>query len=907
MALSSVSYVGDGVTNLYSVTFPYLSKSNVKVFVEGVEDLSFTWVTSSSISLSSLAAVDALILIQRITPTAPLIDFSDGSNLTEELLDISTRQALYVVEESKDSLTGVLQLDLLTDTYDAKSKIISNVADPVSPQDVATKEWSETALSAGVAQAQASANIATTQAGIATTGANTATTQAGIATTGANTATTQAGIATTKAGEATTGANAATTQAGIATTGANTATTQAVIATAKASEALASANNATATANILDDNLGLIAKRASINPTIDSDFANQEYKLYEVPSGLSTKALTDIWTVMRSSTATIQDACGLARTVAANVPRITYDILGRASLLVEEARTNLFLHPRNFNLSSWSKTGVNVTGYKWFENGTLGYRITEDTSAATHNISQTPSFVTGNKYTFKWIVTNVVGRTFRVQTSSAFPSAQVARFDCNALTATVILGTGSASIKSIGSDLFELVFTTDASTVTTTGTALLGTELASSGSYTGDGTTSYYAIVGQLELGASATSIIPDATIFVSRASAGWRVNASGVWESVAADVERLSYNPANLNAEPVKLHEEASTNQFPYSDDFNNASWTKADTTSSAPAVYGATTATRILETATTTSHQVRYNGGIAPVVGKRYAFTVWVKVGLGRNKFRLALDPNVFPTPQEVSFDASTGEVTAINGTTGSITEVGDGVYKCSMLTIPATTVAALARRIQILNDAGDVSYTGDITKGIYLVRAQFEENNESSYIPTVATAVTRAADVTTGVQATRAGDLVSRTLGNEFNRSEGTLYVEFKASVLASSGTGVVSLSDGTLGNRIHIWLRPSTGEITGFIAKNTVVQADLRASAYTPNTLIKATLSFKQNLCIFTVNGISYTDTSAEIPPVTNLRLGDLVSAGTTYKFNGDYKKVHYYPKAITEVEAILLTS
>jgi hypothetical protein len=71
--------------------------------------------------------------------------------------------------------------------------------------------------------------IATTQAGIATSGASTATTQAGIATTGAGTATTQAGIATT-------GANTSTTQAGIATTGASTATTQAGIATAAAAK-----------------------------------------------------------------------------------------------------------------------------------------------------------------------------------------------------------------------------------------------------------------------------------------------------------------------------------------------------------------------------------------------------------------------------------------------------------------------------------------------------------------------------------------------------------------------------------------------------------------------------------------------------------------------------------------------
>jgi hypothetical protein len=102
---------------------------------------------------------------------------------------------------------------------------------------------------AGVAASEAA--TATTQAGIATTGADTATTQAGIATTGADTATTQAGIATTGADTATTQAGIATTQAGIATTKASeasasaaTATAQAGTATTKASEASASASTA---------------------------------------------------------------------------------------------------------------------------------------------------------------------------------------------------------------------------------------------------------------------------------------------------------------------------------------------------------------------------------------------------------------------------------------------------------------------------------------------------------------------------------------------------------------------------------------------------------------------------------------------------------------------------------------
>jgi hypothetical protein len=65
-----------------------------------------------------------------------------------------------------------------------------------------------------------------------------------------------------------------------------------------------------------------------------------------VPTGLSDKALADIYTVTRSTTATYIDPTGKIRTAAIDVPRITYDPDTGESLglLVEEARTNVLLN-----------------------------------------------------------------------------------------------------------------------------------------------------------------------------------------------------------------------------------------------------------------------------------------------------------------------------------------------------------------------------------------------------------------------------------------------------------------------------------------------------------------------------------------------------------------------------------
>jgi hypothetical protein len=164
MALSYESYPGNGVINTFSVPFQYLSKAHVKVYINGVEDTTFTWLTSASIQTSTIPPNGSVVLIERQTPTSPQVDFVDGSTLTESILDTATIQSLYVSEESKDSLTDVLQLDTGDNKVDAKNKVIKNVADPVNPQDAATKSWSESAVTSSVAQAANSAVAAANSA-----------------------------------------------------------------------------------------------------------------------------------------------------------------------------------------------------------------------------------------------------------------------------------------------------------------------------------------------------------------------------------------------------------------------------------------------------------------------------------------------------------------------------------------------------------------------------------------------------------------------------------------------------------------------------------------------------------------------------------------------------------------------
>jgi len=67
------TYTGNGVANSWTVGFNYLDKSHVQLFVNGVEDTTYTWITDSTIAATSVPANGAAIVVQRVTPRNALV------------------------------------------------------------------------------------------------------------------------------------------------------------------------------------------------------------------------------------------------------------------------------------------------------------------------------------------------------------------------------------------------------------------------------------------------------------------------------------------------------------------------------------------------------------------------------------------------------------------------------------------------------------------------------------------------------------------------------------------------------------------------------------------------------------------------------------------------------------------
>ena len=108
-------------------------------------DQDYTVVTSPSkrIVLNAAATGGEIVRVRRISaPEADLVDFQNGSVLTESELDRAYLHNRYLAEESAEQNDISLRVKAGSDgSFDALNKKIVNVVDPTADQDAATKNY----------------------------------------------------------------------------------------------------------------------------------------------------------------------------------------------------------------------------------------------------------------------------------------------------------------------------------------------------------------------------------------------------------------------------------------------------------------------------------------------------------------------------------------------------------------------------------------------------------------------------------------------------------------------------------------------------------------------------------------------------------------------------------------------
>ena len=141
MANTVLTFTGDGNTTDYPVTFDYLAKKFVYVYVDGVEltgNVDYTFLTNTTIRFNNAPAVGTLITIRRETSAKErIITFNDGSLLKASDLDLSSLQTFHIAEEAKDMVVDTLS-ENDDGELDARFRKIVNVNDPENDQDAMT-------------------------------------------------------------------------------------------------------------------------------------------------------------------------------------------------------------------------------------------------------------------------------------------------------------------------------------------------------------------------------------------------------------------------------------------------------------------------------------------------------------------------------------------------------------------------------------------------------------------------------------------------------------------------------------------------------------------------------------------------------------------------------------------------
>ena len=274
MAFSYQNYTGDNTTTTFSIPFTYTATSEISVTVDGVAQTGLAFPSASQVTLTSAPASNTLVQVRRTTSlTSRAVDFASGSVLTEEDLDDSNIQTFHAAQEAVDKANDGITLDA-DDKWDAQSKVIKNVATPVSGTDAVNKAYVDTGANNAATSATAAANSATAAATSATNSANSATASANSATASASSATASATSESAASTSATNSANSETNSASSATSSANSATASANSATASAASATTATTQAT-NASTSASTASTQATNASTSATLSGDYANK--------------------------------------------------------------------------------------------------------------------------------------------------------------------------------------------------------------------------------------------------------------------------------------------------------------------------------------------------------------------------------------------------------------------------------------------------------------------------------------------------------------------------------------------------------------------------------------------------------------------------------------------------------
>jgi len=377
------------------------------------------------------------------------------------------------------------------------------------------------------------------------------------------------------------------------------------------------------------------------------------------------------------------------------------------------------------------------------------------------------------------------------------------------------------------------------------------------------------------------TTGVLDSRVTIARSlNTATRVNSSGYIEIVNANLPRFDYNPVTLAPKGL-LIEELRTNLYSYSEQFDNAYWTKSGSSVTVDATTspdGTVNADKWVENTATAAHAL--TGSVIFAASTTYTATIYAKKS-ERNWLLIQFPTTPFGATTRCWFDIDTGALGTAANCTGSITEAGDGWYRCS-ITATATVGGTAGTSFYISTGNNVNSYAGDGTSGIFAWGAQLEAGAfATSYIPTVASTVSRSADN---------ASMTGTNFSSWYNQPQGTFVVD--ADTVAT-GNRIIEASAGSLSRVVDI-----------YTVSGPAVQMWNGTAAYSPFNNFTLGLPFKvagayqtANYAVVLNGGAVRTDAAVLVNTADSLQIGRF-SSGTNY-LNGHIRAIAYYNTRLTQ--------
>lgn len=370
------------------------------------------------------------------------------------------------------------------------------------------------------------------------------------------------------------------------------------------------------------------------------------------------------------------------------------------------------------------------------------------------------------------------------------------------------------------------------------------------------------------------------------------------VLETAASGVARFDHNPTTFESLGL-LIEEQRTNLLTYSEQFDNVAWSKSNSTITANTIVapdGTLTGDVLQANASGGTGVVGLTRNVT-ITNATHTFSFYAKA---KEFSWVAIEISGFTGATVVGscyYDLANGVVGGFNAIFGTITAVGNGWYRCTGIVTPNSADLLGNFAVYVAEGNNDIVVDKSGTSGIYIWGAQLEAGAFStSYIPTVASQVTRAADIST---------ISGTNFSSWFNSQQGTVYCSFD-----SAGIGAPAMAYWEINNASN-----SVGYVLFRPSGNSTVQTYLGGSPANIGTITANTLQ----QAIFTYNNISPVTAAGSLNGATPVAISSpsqlsfiptRISIGsnrtTTESMTGHIRKLSYYPIAATSAQLQALT-